>query len=82
MRKWSISSTHVHHVIKLTCIPPKALVNSGKALFVSADVTVAVNMVMRIKPTRIHNMLNRRPMNDLGALSPYLHESNTSYKAL
>ena len=80
-RKWSILPTHVRHVIKLTSIPPKAFVNSGKALFVSADVTVAVNMVMTIKPTRIHNMLNRRPMNDRGALSPYLHGSNTSYEA-
>ena len=54
--------------------------NSGKALLVSADVTVAVNIVITTKPIRIHSTLNRRPMSDLGTLSPYLHKSKVAFE--
>ena len=69
-------------IVKVTFIPSKVLVNSGKALLVSADVTVAVNIVITTKPIRIHSTLNRRPRSDLGALSPYLHKSNAAFEHL
>ena len=63
-------------IVKVTFIPSKVLVNSGKAVLVSADVTVPVNIVITTKPIRIQSTLNRRPRSDLGALSPYLHKNN------
>ena len=69
-------------IVKVTFIPSKVLVNSGKAVLVSADVTVAVNIVITTKPIRIQSTLNRRPRSDLGALSPYLHKSNAAFEDL
>ena len=69
-------------IVKVTFIPSKLLVNSGKAVLVSADVTVAVNIVITTKPIRIQSTLNRRPRTDLGALSPYLHKSNAAFEDL
>ena len=69
-------------IVRVTFIPSKVLVNSGKAVLVSADVTVAVNIVITTKPIRIQSTLNRRPRSDLGALSPYLHKSNAAFEDL
>ena len=61
-------------VISLTSCPSNELLNCGEELRVRAEVIVAVNMVMTMRPRRIHNTPNRRPINDLGVLSPYLRK--------